>query len=261
VSDAVLELEGVGRIFDGRLVLTGVDLAVHPGQRWVVLGPNGSGKSTLVQIASLYLHPTVGSVTVLGQRLGRTDVRRLRTRVGIASPSLAAQIRPRLPAVDVVVTARHGALEPWWHTYTDDDYDRAAELLELVGCAALAAQPIGQLSSGEQQRVLLARSLMSDPALLVLDEPSASLDLAGREELVRALTHVGGAEGPPSLLVTHHVEEIPDASTHLLLLRDGQVLGQGPIETTLSAEALSACFGLPVRLERRDGRWSAWAPR
>jgi len=261
VSAPVLELRQVGRVFDGRTVLSGVDLTVGVGERWVVLGPNGSGKSTLVQIASLYLHPTHGTVRLLGQELGRTDVRRLRTRIGVASPSLTAQLRPQLPAIDVVMTARHGALEPWWHQYDDRDRERARELLDLVGCLALAGQPIGQLSSGERQRVLLARALMADPALLVLDEPSASLDLAGREGLVAALTEVADAASPPSLLVTHHVEEIPDNASHLLLLRDGAVLAKGPLTETLTADAISECFGLRLRLERRDDRWTAWAPR
>ncbi|MGI9601569.1 MAG: ABC transporter ATP-binding protein [Acidimicrobiales bacterium] len=257
----VLELDGVSRVFDGRTVLRDIDLVVKPGERWVVLGPNGSGKSTLVQIAALLLHPSTGTVRVLGEELGRTDVRRLRTRVGIASPSLAAQLRPALRAVDVVVTARHGALEPWWHTYDESDYDRARDLLDLVGCRHLAEQRMGLLSSGEQQRVQLARVLMPDPAFMVLDEPTASLDLAGREELVRALTTIGGTNAPPSLLVTHHVEEIPDNVTHMLLLRDGQVMAQGPVEAILTADNLSRCFGLPLRLARRDGRWTAWTAR
>lgn len=257
-SAPVLELTGVSRVFDGRTVLTGIDLVVHPGDRWVVLGPNGSGKTTLVQIASLYLHPTTGSVRVLGHELGRTDVRHLRSRVGVASPALTSQLRPQLRALDIVVTARYGALEPWWHRYDATDYDRALELLDLVGCRSLAEQAMGHLSSGERQRVLLARSLMADPAFLVLDEPGASLDLAGREELVRALTDVAGVTSPPSLLVTHHVEEIPENVTHVLLLRDGAILRAGPVEDTLSAEALSSCFGLDLHLERRHGRWRAW---
>lgn len=256
---AVLELRGVSRSFDGRPVLRELDLTVDTGQRWVVLGPNGSGKSTLVQIAGLRLHPSSGTVHFLGHELGHTDIRPLRARIGMASPALADQIRPRLTTSDVVMTAIHGALEPWWHTYGDADRQRARQLLTDVGCGHVADVELGRVSSGERQRVLLARTLMADPALIVLDEPGASLDLAGREQLVGALTAVGGTQAPPSLLVTHHVEDIPTTTTHALLMHAGCVLDQGPIEEVLSAEALSACFGLSLRLERRDGRYTAWA--
>jgi iron complex transport system ATP-binding protein len=233
---------------------------VRVGERWIVLGRNGCGKTTLLRIASLYLHPSSGTVTVLGQTLGHTDVRVLRTRIGVASAAFADQLRPALIARDVVMTAKFAALEPWWHTYDDTDRARATELLERLHIGHLATQPFGTLSSGERQRVQLARTLMTDPGLLLLDEPTAGLDIVGREELVSALADLArDADAPPMVLVTHHVEEIPVGFTHALLLKDGCVFAAGPIDEVLDAERLSACFDLPLALDRLDGRWSARA--
>jgi len=258
----VLRLEHVSLVRDQRTILDGVDWAVAPGERWVVLGRNGSGKTSLIRIASLYLHPSSGRVDVLGETLGRTDVRRLRTRIGLASPSLADQFRPDLTPVEIVMTALNAALEPWWHTYDEADRDRARALLESMGCGPVVEQRFGLLSSGERQRVLLARTLMTAPALLLLDEPTAGLDLGGREELVASLSALAlDPLTPPTVLVTHHVEEIPVGFTHALLMAAGRVQAAGPIETVLTAPALSACFGLPLALDRSDGRWSARADR
>lgn len=255
-GQAVLALDGVGVRRDGRALLHEVTWRVATGERWVVLGPNGSGKTTLVRVASLYLHPTAGRVRVLGQELGRTDVRTLRRRIGTTSAALADLVRPDLSAADVVMTARFAALEPWWHTYDEDDRRRARELLGEVGCAGLADRTFGTLSSGERQRVLLARTLMSEPDLVLLDEPAAGLDLGGREQLVRALSTVT-AGGPPVVLVTHHVDEIPPGFTHLLVLREGAVAACGPLEVTLRADLLSDVFGVPLRLRQENGRWTA----
>jgi iron complex transport system ATP-binding protein len=260
VNRPVVELSGVTRVVDGRPLLDGVDWRVCPGERWVVLGPNGCGKTTLLRIVSLYLHPTSGTVSVLGNTLGRCDVRRVRERIGWSSAALADLLRPQLTADEVVMTARHAALEPWWHTYDEADRRRARDLLDRVGVARLSGRSFGTLSSGERQRVLLARTLMNDPHLILLDEPTAALDLAGRESLVATLDRLAADPAtPPVVLVTHHVEEIPPSFTHILLMRDGRVLAGGPIATNLTASALEACFGLPLRLERRDGRWLAWA--
>ena len=230
------------------------------GERWIVLGANGSGKTSLIRIASLYLHPSTGDVDVLGQRLGRVDVRRHRRRIGLVSAAFADLLRPGLTAADIVKTAKHAALEPWWHEYDDADGTRALELLDRFGCADLADHPFATLSSGERQRVQLARTLMTDPGLLLLDEPTAGLDLGGREDLVRRLGALAADPATPAtVLVTHHVDEIPPGYGHVLLLRRGRVMAAGPIHDVLTSAALSECFGIALALERREGRWSAFA--
>ncbi len=258
MSAVALAMRGVRLVRDDHVLLDGIDWEVRDGERWVVLGRNGSGKTSLVRIAALYLHPSAGEVEVLGQVVGRTDVRTLRTRIGMASSALAAQLRPELTAAEVVMTAKHAALEPWWHSYPAADRARATALLDRLGAGELSDRPMGTLSSGEQQRVYLARTLMNDPRLVLLDEPTAGLDLAGREELVAALSVVA-TDGPPIVLVTHHVDEIPPGFTHALLLDQGRVLAAGPLHETLTVEHLSECFGLPLHLEHRQGRFSAWA--
>ncbi len=253
-----LRLTDVSVRLGERTVLDRISWEVQAHQRWVVLGRNGSGKTTLLRVASLGLHPSSGTVEVLGERLGRTDVRRLRPRIGVASAAMADKLRPGLHAVDAVMSARHGALETWWHTYDDVDRRRARELLDRFLIGDLADQPLATLSSGERQRVQLARMLMNDPGILVLDEPTAGLDLGGREDLVDALADLArDPAAPPVILVTHHVEEIPPGFTHALLLRSGTALAAGPIDRVLDEDALSACFGRPLRLERGDGRWTA----
>jgi iron complex transport system ATP-binding protein len=258
---APLRLEHVRFVRDGTVILDDVSLRVEAGQRWLVLGANGSGKTSLLRIAALYEHPAAGTVEVLGERLGRADVRELRRRVGYVSAALADQLRPALSALDVVRTARYAALEPWWHRYTAADDRHAADCLERMGVGRFAARPVGSLSSGERQRVLLARTLMNDPAIVLLDEPAARLDLGGREQLVHALDDLGGdPDAPPLVLVTHHVDDIPTTITHALLLREGRTLRAGELTATLDEAALSECFGLPLRMERRpDGRYQAWA--
>ena len=260
MSEPVLQLCGVRRTTDGVEILRGVDWTIRPGEHWVVLGPNGSGKTTLVRIASMWLHPSSGTVDVLGERLGRTDVRRLRQRVGFASASMTDLLRGDLIVRDVVMTARNAALEPWWHTYDGDDRASAVAALERAGIAHLADRRFGACSSGERQRVLAARALSGDPGLVLLDEPTAALDLAGREQFVRMLaTLAADGSTPPMALVTHHVEEIPDGFTHALLVKEGATLAQGRLDDVVTAENLSACFDLPLTLERRRGRYTARA--
>jgi iron complex transport system ATP-binding protein len=241
-------------------ILAGVDWTVAAGERWVVLGPNGSGKTTLLRLASLYLHPTRGTVEVLGERLGRVDVRRHRTRIGLVSPAFADLLRPDVTALDAVMSAREAALETWWHAYGDDDRAHARDLLARMGAGALTDRAFGTLSSGERQRVLLARSLWGDPGLVLLDEPTAGLDLGAREDLVARLAALADDPStPPTVLVTHHVEEIPRGFTHALLLRAGRIVGAGPIDAVLTASALSEAFGLALELDRRAGRYAARA--
>ena len=258
-----LELDHIVFERDGRRILDDISLHVATGQQWLVLGANGSGKTTLLRIASMYEHPSSGSVRVLGELLGRTDVRQLRRRVGYASAALGADFRPALTATEVVMTAKYAALEPWWHQYDDDDRSKALDCLARMGVGGLAGRSLGTLSSGEQQRVFLARTLMNDPGIVLLDEPSARLDLGGREQLVAALGDLAADDdGPPFVLVTHHVDEVPDGVTHALLLRDGTAVSQGPIDEALTAASLSECFEMNLALERRpDGRLSAWAHR
>jgi iron complex transport system ATP-binding protein len=259
----VLDLCDVSFVRDGRAILAPLSWRIEPHERWLVLGANGSGKTTLVRIAAMYEHPSSGTVEVLGGRLGKVDVRQLRRRIGYSSAAMAGQIRQELRCVDVVMTAKNAALEPWWHRYDDDDRVRAVSCLDRMGVGRFAERPLATLSSGEQQRVLLARTLMNDPGVLLLDEPSARLDLGGREQLVGALAELTTDPATaPLVLVTHHLDEVPEGMTHVLMLRHGEVVARGPIDAELTAEALSECFEMPLVLERRDdGRLSAWTPR
>lgn len=254
-----LELRDVSLHRDANVILDRVDWTARPGEHWIVLGANGSGKTSLLRIAALYLHPSAGDVVVTGERLGDTDVRTLRRRVAYMSAAFATELRPQLRAHEVVMTAKNAALEPWWHSYDDNDRDRAVDCLARLGVGHLADREISTLSSGEQQRVFLARTRMNDPAVVLLDEPSGRLDLGGREQLVRAIDEsIASDPNLASAIVTHHVDEIPTGATHLLALRGGRVAGRGPIGTTLTDELLSHVFDYPLRVERRDdGRFSA----
>jgi iron complex transport system ATP-binding protein len=255
-----LRFTGVTLVRGAARVLHGIDWCVEGHDRWVVLGPNGAGKTSMMALCSGYLHPTSGTVDILGHRLGRVDVRRLRERIGMTSAAIAQQLRPTLPAVDVVMTAKYGALEPWWHHYSDDDRGRARALLAAAGFGSIADREFGVLSEGERKQVLLARALMRDPDLLLLDEPMAGLDLGGREQLVRRLDELArDATAPPIVFVTHHVEEIPATFTAALLLRDGKVVASGPLATTLTSATLSAAFGFALQLREEAGRYTCHA--
>ena len=257
---AAVVLDGVTVRRGDRTVLGPLDWRVERGDRWVVLGPNGSGKTTLVQLLSGYLHPTTGTARLLGERLGRVDVRKLRPRIGLASAAVAKMLRGDVAAADVVLTARFGALEPWWHTYSSADRARASSLLTLAGVDHLATQTFASLSEGERQQVLLARMLMAQPELLLLDEPAAGLDLGARERLVAALAALAADAATPAIVfVTHHVEEIPPGFGSCMLLRAGRSVARGPTAATLTAPALSEAFGVTVALDRRDDRFTARA--
>lgn len=241
-------------------ILDRVSWRVSDGERWVVLGRNGAGKTTMLQIASGRMHPTSGTAHVLGERLGAVDVFELRPRIGVASAALADRIPAGERVVDVVLTAAYGMTGRWREQYEALDHERAHTLLGVFGVDALAERTFGTLSEGERKRVQIARALMTDPELLLLDEPAAGLDLGGREELVAALAELAGDRSSPVMvLVTHHVEEIPPGFTHLLLLRGGRVHAAGPIDEVLTAAHLSAAFDLPLAVERHGDRWSARA--
>ena len=256
----MLALSGVGVVRDGATLLADVDWTVREGERWVVLGANGAGKTTLLQIAGAALFPSRGTVELLGERFGEADLGELRTRVGLTSSALADRVPPHEKALDVVVTAAYGVLGRWSEAYDDGDVARATDLLGRVGLRAFIGRRFGTLSEGERKRVLLARALMTDPELLLLDEPAAGLDLGAREALLRLLTRLSAdPEAPASVLVTHHVEEVPIGTTHALVLARGRVVATGPVAQVLTGQVLSRAFGLPLVVEAVAGRFTACA--
>ncbi|WP_409329813.1 ABC transporter ATP-binding protein [Trujillonella humicola] len=257
-AESVVEVRGVDVVRGETHLLRGVDWTVRADERWVVLGPNGAGKTTLLQLVSAHMHPTRGEVRLLGETLGAVDVFELRPRIGLTSAALAQRIGPGERTGDVVVSAGYAVVGRWRERYEIADLTRAGMLMRQWGVDAFAHRPFGTLSEGERKRVQIARALMPDPELLLLDEPGAGLDLAGREDLVARLSDLAGyLYAPAQVLVTHHVEEIPPGYTHALLLRGGEVVAAGPMEAVLTAEGLSETFALPLRLDRADGRFTA----
>jgi iron complex transport system ATP-binding protein len=256
----VLAFAGVSVVRGRTTLLDDVTWEVEEGQRWVVLGPNGAGKTTLLQLAAGRMHPTHGVAGVLSEVLGAVDVFELRPRIGLASASLAERIPSGEVVHNVVVTASYGVVGRWRESYDRLDHQRAAELLTALGADHLADRTFGTLSEGERKRVQIARALMTDPELMLLDEPAAGLDLGGREDLVRRLGELAAdVEAPALVLVTHHVEEIPPSFTDVLRLPEGRIVAQGPIEITLTEDNLSKTFGMPLELEQRGERWAARA--
>ena len=257
-ADAIVDLHGALVRRGGRTILGPIDWVIRPGERWVVIGANGSGKTTLLSVVGLTLWPTAGTVDVLGARYGRVDSRELRRRIGAAGSAIEDGLRHDLTPVDLVMSARHAATEPWWHVFTDEDRPRARGLLASLGIIGVADHPFGTLSAGERRRVSIARALMPDPDLLLLDEPAASLDLGARETLLRDLAALARNERPGAIvLVTHHVEEIPAGFSHALVLCAGTVEAAGPLEAVLTDEVLSRAFQLPIQVRTQDGR--TWA--
>jgi len=257
-SQPVLQIRGVDVVRGQAQLLRGVDWTVREDERWVLLGPNGAGKTTLLQLASAQMHPTRGEVTILGETLGAVDVFELRPRIGLTSAALAQRIDGGERVGDVVVSAGYAVVGRWRERYDVHDLTRAAMLMQQWGVAAMAHRPFGTLSEGERKRVQIARALMTDPELLLLDEPGAGLDLGGREDLVTRLSELARDHyAPAQVLVTHHVEEIPPGYTHALLLRAGQVLTAGPVGEVLTAPWLSEAFGVPLTVGREQGRFSA----
>jgi len=249
-------LRGVTVRREGVPVLDGIDWRVNRSERWVVLGPNGSGKTTMLSVAGARLWPTSGRVEVLGSELGRVDVRTLRPRVALVSGAVTRQLRADVTAREVVASGRYGALETWWHTYGAADWERADALLAQGGVRGIADRSFGVISEGERQQVLLARALMSDPELVLLDEPFAGLDLGARERLLMRLRALASDNGsPPVVLVTHHCEEIPPGFTHGGLMRAGRLIAAGPLRDVITSQHVSACFDVAVAVGCNDERW------
>src|SRR5213595_1780732 len=231
MSDEVIRLRGVGIKRGGSMLLRDVTWTVHADERWVVIGPNGAGKTTLLQVAAAQLYPTEGTARILGERLGATDVFELRPRIGLASAALADRVPPGEKVIDLVLTAAYAIVGRWKEEYDSTDVTRAVELLDALGCAHLIRRRFATLSEGERKRVQIARSLMPDPEILLLDEPAAGLDLGGREDLLRRISMLAHDRAAPTMvMVTHHVEEVADGFTHAMLMRRGSVLAAGPIE-------------------------------
>jgi iron complex transport system ATP-binding protein len=258
--DAVLQFEAVSVRRGPNVLLDSIDWTVELDERWVVLGPNGAGKTTLLQIAAAAMHPSSGVAYVLGERLGGVDVFELRPRIGLSSAALAGRIPLHETVLDIVISAGYSVIGRWRETYGRVDSRRANRLLRLMGVGELTDRTFGTLSEGERKRVQIARALMADPELLLLDEPAAGMDLGGREDLLRRLTRLArDPDAPATILVTHHVEEIPVGATHAMLLREGKVVASGLLGAVMTDDKLSTTFGLPLAVERSHGRWYARA--
>ncbi len=258
--DAVLQFVDVSVRRGDKTLLDHLDWTVEEDERWAILGPNGAGKSTIMQLAATNMHPSAGEVWILGERLGLVDVFELRPRIGLATAAIAERVPAGERVTDVVVSAGHGVLGRWREAYATFDVQRAVRLLDRMGVGHLTARRFGTLSEGERKRVQIARALMTDPELLLLDEPAAGMDLGGREDLLRRLTRFADdPDAPASVLVTHHVEELPPGISHVLLLREGATVAAGLARDVLSSANLSDTFGLALHVERRSGRWFARA--
>jgi iron complex transport system ATP-binding protein len=252
-------VSAVDLVRDGRLLLDQVSFEVAEGSRWALLGPNGAGKSTLLRLLATYLHPTRGEVEIFGHRLGQVEVFTLRPQVALVSAH--HQVQLSRTARQVVLTGVTGTLDlaARWSP-SADDVNRADQLLKLLGLTRLADARWSTMSQGERARTLIARALIGDPRALLLDEPAAGLDVAGREQLLASIAEVA-AQRPAlaTVLVTHHLEELPASTTHALLLRDGRMLAAGPAEAVLTSELVSRCFDHPLTISRHAGRWTAAA--
>lgn len=259
MNEPVLTADAVHVVRDGNTLLADVSLTVRPGEHWALLGPNGAGKTTLLSLLGARLHPTRGRVEVIGHRLGHADLRALRSHIGHVDPRHPLSSSPRLR--DVVLTGVTNSVErpPRWEP-TWEQRDRAEELIATLGLTSRAGARWSTLSQGERGRALIARALMPAPRLLLLDEPATGLDLPGREQLLTALDTLAAAHPRlATVLVTHHLEELPTATSHALLLRGGRPLAQGPVADVLTGELVGACFGMPLALTQADGRWTVRA--
>jgi iron complex transport system ATP-binding protein len=260
--DVVIDCRGVRVVKGGRAVVQDVSWTVRAGDRWVVIGPNGAGKSSLLDVVAARAQPAAGEAWLLGERLGLVDVFELRPRIGMVGPGVAAAIEPRERVIDVVLTAAWGTTGHWREQYAPVDVERAGDLLARFGAASLRDRAFGTLSDGERKRVLVARALMPDPEVLILDEPAAGLDLGARETVVAMLAALAADPTAPAIvLVTHHVEETPQQFTHAMLLSDGAVVAAGPLSEVITGSALGRTFGMPIQVGRYAGRYFAVASR
>ncbi len=258
--NAILEIDNVSVRRGDKNILGPLNWQVLEGQRWVVLGPNGAGKTTLLQVCSSLIHPTIGNIRILGEQLGKVDVFELRTRIGLTSSALVEHLPSDELVIDVVLTAAYAMLGRWQEKYDLWDESRAMALLTALGVRELGERHFGSLSDGEKKRVQIARALMADPELLLLDEPASSLDLGGREDLLKRIEiFAKDPLAPATVIVTHHIEEIPSGTTHALLLKDGTVVAQGVIDTVITDENLSHAYGLPISVQSEGGRFFARA--
>ena len=256
----ILELSNISVQRGDRTILGPLDWQILEGQRWVILGPNGAGKTTMLQVCSSLIHPTSGQVQIRGETLGRVDVFELRTRIGLTSSKLVEQLPADELVIDVVLTAAYAMYGRWQEKYDLWDESRAMALLTALGVRELGNREFGSLSDGEKKRVQIARSLMADPELLLLDEPASSLDLGGREDLLKRIeAFASDPLAPATVIVTHHIEEIPAGTTHALLLKDGKVIAQGVIESVITDANLSVAYGLPISVQSQNGRFFARA--
>jgi iron complex transport system ATP-binding protein len=260
IVSAIFEFDDVIVRRGDKNILGPVSWSVNSQERWVILGPNGAGKTTLLQLCATLIHPTSGSIKILGERLGRVDVFELRTRIGITSSALVKEFPEDEIVMDIVLTAAYAMLGRWQENYDLWDESRAKALLTALGVRDLGERVFASLSEGEKKRVQIARALMADPELLLLDEPASSLDLGGREDLLQRLEQLAlDPHSPATVIVTHHIEEIPIGTTHALLLKDGEVIAQGAVDRVINNAIMSQAYGLPISVQNDGGRYFARA--
>jgi iron complex transport system ATP-binding protein len=256
----VASFDAVSVVKEGKSILSNITWDIDSRERWVIVGPNGAGKTTLLGLLASFAHPSSGQVTVLGERLGKTDVFELRPRVGFASSDMANRIPHNETVLDTILTAAYGVTGRWQETYEDIDIRRATRVLTEWNLQSLAESTMRTLSDGERKRVQIARAVMTDPELLLLDEPAGSLDVGAREDVIEMLDYFASELSSPAMvMVTHHVEEIPPGFTHLLVIAEGRIVAQGPLEETLTGAVLSDAFGRPLSVTQNNGRFQATA--
>lgn len=256
--DLLLDFDEVSLIRDGRTLVGPVTWQVELDERWIIVGPNGAGKTSLVRLAAAEAFPSKGKLWIFGEKVGKTDMRDLRAMIGVSSAALGNRIPENEKVADLVVSAGYAILGRWREEYDAMDLDRASEILEQVGAYHLAERSWGTLSEGERKRVLVARAMMTNPELLLLDEPGAGMDLGGREDLVASVGDLAmDPDAPAIVMITHHVEEIPPGFTHALLLDEGAVVAQGLIDDVLTSDNLTRAFHQPIELSHLDGRYFA----